>query len=68
MKAWRRGGVTVFVSLMMAVLLGFLQICLQSAQDAMRRSQTQEALELAEVSVLSEYQKELLESYCFTLS
>ena len=63
MRRWRKGGVTIFVSLMMAVLLGFLQICLQSAQNALRRSQTEEALELAEASVLSEYHRELLERY-----
>jgi hypothetical protein len=60
---WRKGEVTVFVSLMLAVLLAFLQICLQSARYAFLRSQTEEALELAEYSALSEYHRELLERY-----
>lgn len=60
---WKKGEITVFVSLLMAVLLFFLQACLQSAQSAFLRSQTQEALELAEYSVLSEFHQGLLERY-----
>lgn len=60
---WKKGEITVFVSLLMAVLLFFLQACLQSARHAFWRSQTQEALELAEYSVLSEYHRELLKRY-----
>ncbi len=59
----QQGEVTVFVSLMMAVLLFFLQVCLQSAKNAFWRSQTEEALELLELSLLSEYHWELLEYY-----
>jgi len=60
---WKKGEITVFVSLMMAVLLFFFQVCLQSARMAALRSQTEEALELSEYSVLSEYHRELLERY-----
>ena len=60
---WKKGEITVFVSLLMAVLLFFLQACLKSAHSAFLRSQTQEALELAEYSVLSEYHRELLSRY-----
>ncbi len=60
---WKKGEITVFVSLMLAVLLFFFQACLQSARYAFLRSQAQEALELAEVSVLSEYHRGLLEEY-----
>ena len=60
---WKKGEVTVFVSLMLAVLLFFFQACLQSARFAFLRSQTQEALELAEYSVLSEYHRELFDRY-----
>ncbi len=58
-----KGEITVFVSLMLAVLLFFFQICLMSARYAFLRSQTEEALELAECSVLSEYHRELLNQY-----
>ena len=59
----KRGEITVFLSLMLAVLLFFFQTCLQSARLAFLRSQTQEALELAEYSVLSEYHRELFDRY-----
>lgn len=59
----KRGEITVFLSLMLAVLLFFFQACLQSARFAFLRSQTQEALELAEYSILSEYHRELFERY-----
>lgn len=59
----KKGEITVFVSLLLAVLLFFFQACLKSAQMAYFRSQAQEALELAEYSVLSEYHKELWERY-----
>lgn len=60
---WKRGEITVFVSLMLAALLFFFQAALRSAGYAMLRSQMQEALELAEYSALSEYHRELLEDY-----
>jgi hypothetical protein len=59
----KKGEVTVFLSLMLAVLLFFFQACLSSARFAFLRSQTQEALELAEYSILSEYHRELFEQY-----
>lgn len=62
-RIWKRGEITVFVSLMLAVLLFFLQAVLESARIAMLRSQTEEALELAEYSVLSEYHRNLWEIY-----
>lgn len=60
---WKKGEITVFVSLLLAVLLFLLEACLWSARHAFARSQTEEALELAETSVLSEYHRELLERY-----
>ena len=60
---WHRGEITVFASLLMAVVLVFFQACLKSTQYAFLRSQTEEALELAELSVLSEFHRELLERY-----
>ncbi len=60
---FKKGEVTVFVSFMLAVLLFFFQACLTSARMAYLRSQTQEALELAEYSILSEYHRELFERY-----
>lgn len=60
---WKKGEVTVFLSLILAVLLFFFQACLESARLAFLRSQTQEALELAEYSVLSEYHRELFDRY-----
>ena len=59
----KKGEITVFLSLMLAVLLFFFQVCLQSARLAFLRSQTQEALELVEYSILSEYHRELFERY-----
>lgn len=60
---WKKGEITVFISLLLAVLLFFFQACLQSARYTFLRSQTEEALELAEYSVLSEYHRELLSQY-----
>lgn len=60
---WKKGEITVFLSMVLAVLLFFLEVCLESAQLSMLRSQAQEALELAEYSVLSEFQGELLRRY-----
>lgn len=60
---YKKGEITLFVSLLMSVLLFFLQAALTSARCALLRSQTEEALELAETSVLSEYQSVLLERY-----
>lgn len=60
---WKRGEITVFISLVLAVLLAFFQVCLQSVRLTSLRSQTQEALELSEISALSEYHRELLERY-----
>lgn len=62
-RIWKRGEITVFLSMLLAVLLFFFQAALESARYAMLRSQTQEALELAEYSVLSEYHRELLDIY-----
>lgn len=53
----------MFVSLVLSVFLVLFEVCFQSAQDAFRRSQTQSALELAEMSVLSEYHRKLLKRY-----
>lgn len=60
---WKKGEITVLVSLLLAVLLFLLEACLWSARYALLRSQAEEALELAETSVLSEYHRELLERY-----
>lgn len=62
-SVWKRGSVTVFVSLVLSAFLLIFQACFQSAQSAYLRSQTQSALELAELSVLSEYHRTLLETY-----
>lgn len=59
----KKGEITVFLSMVLAVLLFFLEVCLESARLSMLRSQAQEALELAEYSVLSEFHRELLERY-----
>ena len=60
---WKKGEITVLVSLLLAVLLFLLEACLWSARYALLRSQAEEALELAETSVLSEYHREILERY-----
>lgn len=62
----KKGEITVFLSLMLALLLFFFQVCFQSARMASLRGQTQEALELAEYSILSEYHRELFEHYGLT--
>ena len=63
MRIWKRGEITVFLSLMLAVMLVFIQAVLQSSRNAMLRTEFEEALELAEYSVLSEYNADLLENY-----
>ena len=60
---WKKGEITVFVSLMLAVLLFFFEAAFESARNAMLRTEFEEALELAEYSVLSEYNADLLEKY-----
>ena len=59
----RRGEITVFLSLLLSVVLFFFEALFQSAGNALFRSQMEEALELCEYSVLSEYHRELLERY-----
>ena len=59
----KRGEITVFLSLMLSVLLFFFQALFQSAENALFRSQMEEALELSEYSVLSEYHRELWKKY-----
>ncbi len=59
----RRGEITVFLSLLLSVVLFFFQALFQSAGYAVFRSQMEEALELCEYSVLSEYHRTLWERY-----
>ena len=59
----KQGEITVFLSLMLSVLLFFFQALFQSAENALFRSQMEEALELSEYSVLSEYHRELWKRY-----
>lgn len=59
----RRGEITVFLSLLLSVVLFFFQALFQSAGYALFRSQLEEALELCEYSVLSEYHRTLWERY-----
>ncbi len=63
MRRQKRGEVTVFLSLLLSVVLFFFQALYQSAGYALFRSQFEEALELSEYSVLSEYQVKLWEQY-----
>ena len=60
---WKKGEITVFLSLLLSVLLLLFQALFSSAEAAMLRSELQEALELTEYSVLSEYHRGLLEEY-----
>lgn len=60
---WKKGEITVFLSLLLSALLLLFQALFRSAEAAMLRSELQEALELAEHSVLSEYHRGLLEEY-----
>ena len=59
----RRGEITVFLSLLLSVVLFFFQVLFQSAGYALFRSQLEEALELCEYAVLSEYHRTLWERY-----
>ena len=59
----RHGEITVFISLWMSVILFFFQAAWESAEWSLKKSRMQEALELAECSVLSEYHRELFEKY-----
>ncbi len=63
MRRQKRGEVTVFLSLLLSVVLFFFQALFQSAGYALFRSQFQEALELSEYSVLSEFHVGLWEQY-----
>lgn len=60
---FRQGEITVFISLWMSVILFFFQAAWESAEWSLKKSRMQEALELAECSVLSEYHRELFERY-----
>lgn len=63
MRRQKRGEITVFLSLLLSMVLFFFQALYQSAGYALFRSQFEEALELSEYSVLSEYQVKLWEQY-----
>lgn len=60
---WKKGEITVFLSLALAVFLMVSEVCLRSAGYAVRRSELEEALELTEYSVLAEYERTLLERF-----
>ena len=63
MRRQKRGEITVFLSLLLSMVLFFFQALYQSAGYALFHSQFEEALELSEYSVLSEYQVKLWEQY-----
>lgn len=60
---WKKGEITVFLSLVLAVFLMISEICIRSAGYAVRRSELEEALELTEYSVLAEYERTLWERF-----
>lgn len=59
----KRGQITVFFSLLLPLLLALIGAVLESAYQQAMRSQIERSLVLCEYSFLSEYQKELWESY-----
>lgn len=59
----KRGQITVFFSLLLPLLLSLLGAALESACEQAVRSRIQRSLMLCEYSFLSEYQKDLWETY-----
>ena len=63
MKFTKKGSVTVFLAWGMFAILSFGLVLVEGVRVYYIRTKTMQAVELAEFSVLSEYQQELLEHY-----
>ena len=58
-----KGGITVFLSLVLAVLLGLLFTVIEAARDNGADFQTECVADMALQSALAEYHREVLEQY-----
>ena len=58
-----KGSMTIFLSLLMMTYLLFCMVLLEGVRNYCLRVEAQQAMELAEFSVLSEYQQELFQNY-----
>ena len=58
-----KGSMTIFLSLLMMTFLLFCMVLLEGVRNYCLRVEAQQAMELAEFSVLSEYQQELFQNY-----
>ena len=58
-----KGSMTIFLSLSMMLFLLFCMVLLEGVRNYCLRVEAQQAMELAEFSVLSEYQQELFQNY-----
>ena len=63
MKGWKKGSVTVLLAWSMLAFLTFCFVLIEGVRVYCIRTKSMQAMELAEFSVLSEYQKELFEDY-----
>ncbi len=63
MKAKKKGSVTIFAALVMLMFLTFCLVLAEGARIYFLRVKAMQAMELAEFSVLSEYQQELFSKY-----
>lgn len=63
MKTVAKGSMTVFLSLVMMMFLSFCMVLVEGVRTYFLRLEAVQAMELAEFSVLSEYQQELFEYY-----
>ncbi len=63
MMGSKKGSLTVFFSLFMLVFVSFALVLVEGTRVYYARAQAVQAMEMAEFSVLSEYQKELYDHY-----
>lgn len=63
MRTHRKGSMTIFLSFTMMIFLGFCMVLMEGVRMYYLRVEARQAMDLAEFSVLSEYQYELFSRY-----
>ena len=63
MKMTVKGSMTIVLSLLMILFLTFCMVLLEGVRNYFLKLEAEQAMELAEFSILSEYQRELKEHW-----
>lgn len=63
MRKRQKGSLTIFLALTSLMFLTFFLVLIEGSRNYQIRAEAEQAMELAQFSVLSEYQKELFEHY-----